>query len=285
MWLSDSVVLAQYDAAIERFPTEAYPSNGRAETLRALGRLTDALAQYDATIERFPADAVAYNGRAETLRALGLLNHALVQYDAAIERFPNSPYARCGRSYILILKGEFAAAREALHLLSKRVTADDWVAEHMLGIADLHEGMHEVAIRRFALGAEMCPFAVQKKTFLTALSVARLRKARQDNVEIEKAESDLEKLKPVMTLPTERGVVLLLSAHVAAAKKDRSRAEEFIQEARTVISLHDVAPRRLERELVGRFQLFRQNPQPLSKPDEDKLDDAVFDAEFQLLAA
>jgi hypothetical protein len=115
--------------------------------------------------------------------------------------------------------------------------------------------------------------------------VARLRKSRDDAVELEKAEAELERLKPRMTTPDERGVVLLLSAHAAAAKKNRPKAEQLINEARTVISADDFARRRLERELVRRFQLFESGPRPFAKEEEKKLDDALFDAEFQLLVA
>ena len=72
-----------------------------------------------------------------------------------------------------------------------------------LGMADLREGKDEAAIARFNTGAEQCPFAAQRKYFLTALFVARLRKSREDALEIEKAEADLEKLKPAMTLSSE----------------------------------------------------------------------------------
>jgi tetratricopeptide (TPR) repeat protein len=277
--------LAQYDAAIERFPTDAVGYNGRAETLRALGRLNEALAQYDAAIERFPTDAVGYTGRAETLRALGRLNEALAQYDQTIERFPNQSFARRGRSYVLILKGDLSAARNGLATSNIPSTLDDWVSEHILGMADLHEGKCEAAIAKFSNGAEHCLFAAQKKYFLTALSIARLRKSRDDTIEVEKAEVELERLKPTMMMPEERGIVLLLAAHAAAAKRNRLKAEQLIKEARTVISTQDFARKRLERELVRRFQLFEPVPRVLPTKDVEELEDAVFDAEFQLLAA
>src|SRR5439155_572431 len=140
--------LAQYDVAIERFPTEVVGYTGRAETLRALGGLDDALAQYDVAIERFPTEVVGYTGRAGTLRALGRLDEALAQYDVALGKFLNSSFAQRGRSYVLILKGDFAAARQALVRSSTPATSDDWIAEHMLGMADLREGKHEAAIAK-----------------------------------------------------------------------------------------------------------------------------------------
>jgi tetratricopeptide (TPR) repeat protein len=162
---------------------------------------------------------------------------------------------------------------------------DDWVTEHILGVADLREGKYEAAIEKFETGTKHCAFAAQRKYFLTALSVARLRKSREDALELERAEAELQRLKVIMLTPEARGVVLLLSAHAAAAKKNRPKAEELIKEARTVISAEDFARKRVERELVRRFQLFETAPPPIAKNDEEKLDEAVFDAEFQLLAA
>ena len=105
------LALAQYDAAIERFPADAVGYNGRAETLRALGRLTDALAQYDTAIERFPANAFGYTGRAETLRALGQLeSRPRPILDAAIERFPANAFGYRGRAETLRALGRLSDA-------------------------------------------------------------------------------------------------------------------------------------------------------------------------------
>ena len=277
--------LSQYDAAIERFPTEAVGYNGRAETLRALGQLDEALSQYDAAIELFPTEAVGYNGRAETLRAMGQLDGALEAYDLAVKKFPKNGVSVRGCAFVLILKKDFKAARLTLARTTFPVSEGDWIAENMLAIADLSEGKIDAAIATLTAGIEACPFPEQKKRFFTTLAVARLRKSKQDAREIEKAETDLEKLIVGTTSPTERCVVLLLFAHAAAAKRNRPKAEQYINEARIVVFVEDFARKRLEREIVRRFQLFEPAPQLLAQAEEQSRDNAVFEAEVQLLAS
>jgi hypothetical protein len=215
------------------------------------------------------------------------LNEALAQYDVAIERFPSNGVVARGRAYILILKKDYAAARRALTRSHAPLSLDDWVAEQMLAIADLSENNLDAAIAKLNHGAAQCPFVAQRKYYLSALAVARLRKSRQSEQELAMAESAIEQLKPSMTLPDEKGVVLLLSAHVAAAKRNRPIAEQCIVEARTVISFNEFARKRreLDQKLVSRFQLFEAAPRPLPQLEVNRLDDEIFEAEVQLLVA
>ena len=105
--------LAAYDRAVEDFPDNAVARTGRAETLRAVGRLDEALAAYDRAVEDFPQDAVPRNGRAETLRALGRLKEALAAYDRAVEDFPQDAVARNGRAETLRALGRLDEALAA----------------------------------------------------------------------------------------------------------------------------------------------------------------------------
>src|SRR5207245_61190 len=150
-------------------------------TLRAMGRLEAALAQYDDAIRRFPDNAVVYTGRAETLRAMGRLDAALAQYDDATTRFPNDDVSYVGRAYILVLLGRYEAVRHELKLPGTRlVSVYDWIRVHILAMADLREGKIDAAVVMLSDGAANCPFPLQRRFFISALAVARLRLSRED---------------------------------------------------------------------------------------------------------
>jgi len=105
--------LEAYDTAIATYPWNVVVRNGRADTLKALGRLNDALEAYDAVIATYPESVVARSGRAETLKALGRLNDALEAYDAVIATYPDDVVARSGRADTLKALGRLNDALEA----------------------------------------------------------------------------------------------------------------------------------------------------------------------------
>ncbi len=86
--------LAAYDATVEEHPEDVVAKKGRAEALKALGRLDEALAAYDATVKEHPGDVVAKEGRAEALKALGRLDEALAAYDAIVKEHPGDVVAK-----------------------------------------------------------------------------------------------------------------------------------------------------------------------------------------------
>jgi tetratricopeptide (TPR) repeat protein len=93
--------LAAYDAIISEHPESVAAKNGRAEVLKALNHLPDALAAYDAIISEYPEDIFAKSGRAEVLKALNRLPDALAAYDAIISEHPESVVAKNGRAEVL----------------------------------------------------------------------------------------------------------------------------------------------------------------------------------------
>ncbi|MGA3163836.1 MAG: hypothetical protein ABSD77_06560, partial [Verrucomicrobiota bacterium] len=93
--------LAAYDAIISEHPEYVVARCGRAEVLKALFRLPDALAAYDAIISEYPEYVVAENGRAEVLKALFRFPDALAAYDAIISEHPEEVVTRCGRAEVL----------------------------------------------------------------------------------------------------------------------------------------------------------------------------------------
>ena len=68
---------------IARFPDEAVPRGGRADTLKLLGRVDEALEEYEAAISKFPYDAPLLCGKADVLRTMG-------QYEEAAATVPFS---------------------------------------------------------------------------------------------------------------------------------------------------------------------------------------------------
>ena len=122
--------------------------NGRAEVLRELGRIEDALGQYEETCRRFSDDRVAINGRACVLLSLGRLD-------------------------------------EALSLVPERTTRSrhDWIDEHVRGMILLRQGDLTQAIAVFERGLRECPFTDCQPYYRYALAVAQLRRGKLEEAE------------------------------------------------------------------------------------------------------
>jgi tetratricopeptide (TPR) repeat protein len=167
--------LTAYDDAIVAHPENVVAKTGRAETLRALGRLPEALAAYDDAIATHPEDVVAKSGRAETLRALGRLPEALAAYDEVVAAHPRNEVARNGRSGILVALRRYDEALE--HLPSESpTTLEEWIGYHIRGMIFLRTGKIEEAFRVFQRGVSENPWPASREYFRTALAVACLRR-------------------------------------------------------------------------------------------------------------
>ncbi|HEX8190555.1 MAG TPA: tetratricopeptide repeat protein [Pyrinomonadaceae bacterium] len=105
--------LAAYDAVVSEHPGDVVAKRGRAEALKASGRLDDALAAYDSVLDEDVNDVIAKSGRAETLRAMGRLPEALAAYDAAVSEHPESVVAKNGRAETLRAMGRVTEALAA----------------------------------------------------------------------------------------------------------------------------------------------------------------------------
>ena len=92
-----------YDQAIAADPARAEPYYKRANALKDVGRLKEALASYDQAIERKPDYAYAFCNRAFVQQSLGSLNEALASYDRAIALGPNDALAHNNRALLLQL--------------------------------------------------------------------------------------------------------------------------------------------------------------------------------------
>jgi tetratricopeptide (TPR) repeat protein len=266
--------LAAYDAVIERFPNNVVARNGRAEVLKERGELEAALAAYDAVIERFPDNVVARAGRAEVLKERGELEAALAAYDAVIEEFPYDAIARNARASVLILLGRLDEARASLPSHSPR-TVQDWIAYHVLGMAELGQGLTTQAISRFEYGLTSAPSTRQRAYFANALAVARLRDRHFREAR--------EALLSPHRVPTarERAKSRILLMHAQAGVGDVAEAAVMLQESADVRYPKVVL---LRSQVARRFGLLRPAT-ALTANDRALLDSAIDQTEFELALA
>ena len=137
--------LAAYESAIGEHPEDVVAKNGRAETLRVMGRHGEALAAYDATVADHPGDVVAKNGRAETLRAMGQLQEALAAYDSTLAEHPDRVDTKAGRAETLRalnrLRDALAAYDEAVARHPESAVAKAGRAETLRAMGRLQEAL------------------------------------------------------------------------------------------------------------------------------------------------
>ena len=175
--------LAAYDSIIAEHPENVVAKSGRAETLRALGKLDDALAAYDSIVAEHPEDVVTRRGRAEALKALGRFNEALAAYDAVLASYPYDPIARNGRCGVLIALRRYDEALGSLPD-EKPITLGDWIGYHMRGMIMLRTGEVDSAIEIFEHGVKDNPIPSSREYFRSALAVACLRGGDYHKAEI-----------------------------------------------------------------------------------------------------
>ena len=93
--------LELYDQAIAADPSRAEPYYKRANALKELGRLDEALVSYDAAIHRKPDYAYAYCNRGSVQHRLGLLEASAASYDRAIALEPTDAFSHYNRALLL----------------------------------------------------------------------------------------------------------------------------------------------------------------------------------------
>ncbi|HYF36374.1 MAG TPA: tetratricopeptide repeat protein [Prosthecobacter sp.] len=103
--------LAVYEQTRKDHPANSVVHNGYAECLRELGQVKEALVVYEQTRKEHPANSVAQNGYAECLRELGRVKEALVVYEQTRKDHPSDPFAHCGYAECL---RELGRVKEAL---------------------------------------------------------------------------------------------------------------------------------------------------------------------------
>lgn len=90
-------------------------NHGRAEVLKDLGQIDEALEVLDFCIREFQDDEVAANSRAATFADLGRFNDALAAYDSLLEENPYDHVARSGRAQVLRMMGRLPEALDELN--------------------------------------------------------------------------------------------------------------------------------------------------------------------------
>jgi tetratricopeptide (TPR) repeat protein len=145
-----------------------------ADALLNMGRPAEALEAYEQA-DAFGAGVVAKTGRAETLRALGRLNDALDAYDYAIAQHPEDTIAKNGRSCVLMALRRY---EEALADLPNEelCTLQDWMGYHIRGMILLRMGQVDEALNVFEQGMIGNPWHSEREIFRTALGIAWMRK-------------------------------------------------------------------------------------------------------------
>jgi tetratricopeptide (TPR) repeat protein len=205
--------LAAYEQA-DSFGAGVIAKTGRAEVLKAQGRLTDALAAFDEVIQQHPENAVAKHGRAEVLKAQGRLTDALAAFDEVIQKHPENAVARTGRISVLAATGRYEDALSCLPE-KKPATLDDWINYHILGMIRLRTGKMVEAIRIFDEGVKSNPWPSSRDYFSRALGLAWLR-----GRDFQKASEALDKVKSPLLQPAAN----VLRIHAFGAQGDVQRA-------------------------------------------------------------
>gem|GEM_PF-5542689 len=219
-WLAWALRLDEL--AIAANSADVVARNGYAETLRALGRLDEALAVYEQTRRDVPGNVVARNGYAETLRALGRLDEALAVYEQTRRDVPGDVVARGGRAVVMIELGYHQAARESLDRSDPPRTCNDWIDFHIVAMSYLREGNLEEATRRLRDGSERCQFMSCRSFFQGALGLALIWDQR-----LAEAEQLLTQTLPAAGAVLRAGSALLL-AHVLAAQDRKVQADAVL---------------------------------------------------------
>jgi tetratricopeptide (TPR) repeat protein len=105
--------LEAYEQAMAQHPEDVVPMNGYAEVLKALNRLPEALKAYEQAMAQHPENVVAKNGYAEVLKALNRLPEALEAYEQAMAQHPENVVAMTGYAEVLKALNRLPEALEA----------------------------------------------------------------------------------------------------------------------------------------------------------------------------
>jgi len=105
--------LAAYEQVRREHPGDVFAQTGRADVLKAMGKLPEALDVYEQVRREHPGNAVAQAGRAEVLKAMGKLPEALAAYEQVRREHPGSAVAQNGRAEVLKAMGKLPEALAA----------------------------------------------------------------------------------------------------------------------------------------------------------------------------
>jgi tetratricopeptide (TPR) repeat protein len=114
--------LADYQAAVNLAPQDAWAWNGLGNALESLKRTDEAIAAYSRAIEIEPDTAPFYRNRANALLDLGRTDEAEADVAQAVKLDPDHPYTRGRQGCLALARGQFA---EALSHFEAAAEADE----------------------------------------------------------------------------------------------------------------------------------------------------------------
>jgi tetratricopeptide (TPR) repeat protein len=112
--------LQVYDRCAELYPTDLVCKNGKAAALATFGRLEEALESYDDILAGVALDSVTMGGRAQVLRDLGRIDEALRQVEDVSTVFQDEPVIRQMQAEMYRDLGRFEEALAILDRLIER---------------------------------------------------------------------------------------------------------------------------------------------------------------------
>jgi tetratricopeptide (TPR) repeat protein len=137
--------LEAYEQAMAQHPEDVVPMNGYAEVLKALNRLPEALKAYEQAMAQHPEDVVAMTGYAEVLKALNRLPEALEAYKQAMAQHPEDVVAMTGYAEVLKalnrLPEALKAYEQAMAQHPENVVAKNGYAEVLKALNRLPEAL------------------------------------------------------------------------------------------------------------------------------------------------
>ena len=194
-----------------------------------------------------------------------------------MRRFPQNAVASSARSHLLIQLGRYSEAETLLApSVSRLSTSDDWVAAHILAMADIKRGRTQEAISRLEHGANSCAFHKQRLYFETALSFALLKDKRPGEAHDKLAELS-------ETFGTDRRQttnITLLRIHALAEIGDTGKAKDLIENAE-IIDFAAARQKKLASALTERYALSSH-----SAPAKERslaLEQDISDLELELV--
>jgi tetratricopeptide (TPR) repeat protein len=157
--------------AVDVAPGDGWSLAQLGDAHRCLGQWSEAETAFALAI-RHGEVRVARTGRAEVLKGMGRLEDALREYEATAKEFPQNVVARTGAASVCVLMADYELATGWIGPLVN-VEPVNWVGLHILGMIHLRTGRADDAIALFERGLREGPFE-DRRFFRSGLAYARL---------------------------------------------------------------------------------------------------------------
>lgn len=148
---------------------------GLARVEKAKGNYAAALALYDDAARDFPSSAWIQVSRADMLRRLGNVDEALRIYERSFMRHPHRLSLKNALASIYIHQRRFDDALSLLTVDDPR-NADEWRNFVLKGMLDSATGFTDYAEKRFDWGIKRCPFRRERHMLRAALTRLQLQR-------------------------------------------------------------------------------------------------------------